>query len=59
MKIKDLSLDQVVKICFKHVGCNNCPLARGKNKPCIVGHVVDLWYEDKDYLDKEIEENED
>lgn len=58
MKIKDLSFKKIFDICLKYSDCNDCPLSRGKDKPCRIGHIFEPWYYDEEYLNKEVGEDD-
>lgn len=63
-KIKDLTLEEMQKICNKHYYCRNCPLflkqIEGENGfidyQC--AHELDYDYIDKKELEKEVEVDE-
>jgi hypothetical protein len=48
-KIKNLTVQELWKICFKRMNCENCPL----DKFCVV-----TWFGDEEEAEKEVEVEE-
>lgn len=56
-KIKDMTIEELEKICDQHRVCNNCPLdtPNAYYKHCMKNIITD----NKEYLEKEIEVEDD